>query len=83
MALILRIHIQNAVRKHDMNVLRTRTKEDTVNRKTVNEPIRTLSMLMAVGNTIDWKPTAVSRNVGEILSLLGSSSPKSGHIIIG
>jgi transposase len=82
-ALILRIHIQNAIREHDKDVLRTKSKKDSVNGKTVNEIVRTLNTLMAVGNTGDWKLTAVSKNVREIFALFGLEEPKSGQIIMG
>jgi transposase len=82
-ALILRIHIQNAIRNHDKDILRTKAKKDSVNGKTVNEIVRTLNSLMAVGNTGDWKLTAVSKNVREIFAFFGLEEPKSGRIIIG
>jgi hypothetical protein len=54
--LIMRIHMQNAIRNHDLDVLRTKAKNDSVNGKMVNKVIRTLNAPMAVGSG-DWKLT--------------------------
>lgn len=69
-ALILRMHIRNAIEDHDEDVLGTKAKKDLVSGKTVDETVRTLSSLTAVGNTGDWKLTAVSRDVGGDLCVL-------------
>ena len=37
---------------------------------------------MAVGNTGDWRLTAVTKNVREIFRLFGLEEPKSGQIIL-
>jgi hypothetical protein len=82
-ALILRIHIRNAIEDHDEDVLGTKAKKDPVSGKTVDETVRTLSSLTAVGNTGDWKLTAVSRDVREIFAFFGLKEPESGQTIIG
>ncbi|MGD9706691.1 MAG: hypothetical protein AB7V07_03335 [Candidatus Delongbacteria bacterium] len=82
-ALILRMHIRNAIEDHDEDVLGTKAKKDPVSGKTVDETVRTLSSLTAVGNTGDWKLTAVSRDVREIFAFFGLGEPESGQTIIG
>ena len=44
------------IRNHDLDVLRTKAKNDSVNGKMVNKVIRTLNAPMAVGSG-DWKLT--------------------------
>ena len=81
-ALIMRIHIQNVLREHDKTVLSGKVKNDSVGGRTVEEMFRTLNTLMAVGNTGDWRLTAVTKNVREIFRLFGLEEPKSGPIIL-
>lgn len=81
-ALIMRIHIQNVLRKHDEDVLSSKIKKDSVNGMSVDEVILSLNTLMAIGNTGDWRLTAVTKNVREIFRLFGLEEPKSGQIIL-
>lgn len=81
-SLMLRIRIQNILRDHDQRVLSTKEKKDSVNGMTVDEVILSLSTLMAIGNTGDWRLTAVTKNVREIFRLFGLEEPKSGQIIL-
>lgn len=81
-ALILRIHMQNILRKHDEAVLSTKEKKDSVNGMTVNEVILSLNTLFAIGSTGDWRLTVVTKNVREIFRLFGLEEPKSGQIIL-
>jgi len=81
-ALMMRIRMQNVLRHHDDEVLTGERKKDTVNGKTVDEVLRSLSTLMAIGNTGDWRLTAVSKNVREIFALFGLEEPKSGSFIL-
>ena len=81
-ALIMRIRIQNMLRDHDRDVLSTGEKKDSVNGMTVDEVLLSLNTLMAIGNTGDWRLTAVTRNVREIFRLFGLEEPKSGQIIL-
>lgn len=82
-ALMMRIRMQNVLRDHNIEVLETKAKKDSVNGKTVDEVIRTLNTLMAVGCNGDWKLTAVSKGVREIYEVFGMEVPKTGQIIIG
>ncbi len=81
-ALIMRIRIQNVLRDHDREVLSTKDKKDSVNGMTVDEVLLSLNTLMAIGNTGDWRLTAVTKNVREIFRLFGLEEPKSGQIIL-
>jgi len=81
-ALIIRIRMQNILRQHDEEVLAGERKKDTVNGKTIDEVLRSLSTLMAIGNTGDWRLTAVSKNVRETFALFGLEEPKSGSFIL-
>jgi transposase len=81
-ALIMRIHIQNVLREHDAKVLNGKAKKDSVNGDTVEEVLRKLNTLMVIGNTGDWRLTAVTKNVREIFRLFGLEEPKSGKIML-
>lgn len=81
-ALIMRIRIQNMLRDHDREVLATGKNKDSVNGMTVEEALLSLNTLMAVGNTGDWRLTAVTKNVREIFRLFGLEEPQSGQIIL-
>lgn len=81
-ALMLRIHIQNALRDHDMNVLAGKEKKDSVNGMTVNEVLLSLNTVFAIGDTGNWRLTAISKNVREIYRLFGLEEPESGQIIL-
>ena len=81
-ALIMRIRIQNVLRDHDQAVLATKRNRDSVNGMTVEEVLLSLNTVMAVGNTGDWRLTAVTKNVREIFRLFGLEEPKSGQIIL-
>lgn len=81
-ALIMRIHMQNVLRKHDEAVLKGDLKKDSVNGKTLDEVLKSLNTLMAIGSTGDWRLTAVTKNVREIFALFGLGEPKSGKIIL-
>lgn len=80
-ALMLRIRIQNILRKHDDDAKKGMVKKDTVCGMTVNEVLLSLNTVFAVGNTGDWRLTAVSKNVREIFRLFGLEEPKSGRIM--
>lgn len=75
--------MQNAIGDHDEDILGTKAKKDPVDGKTVDETVRTLSSLTAVGSTGDWKLTAVSRDAGGIFAFFGLGEPESGQTIIG
>ena len=81
-ALIMRIRIQNMLRDHDREALATGKNKDSVNGMTVEEALLSLNTLMAVGNTGDWRLTAVTKNVREIFRLFGLEEPQSGQIIL-
>lgn len=81
-ALMMRIRIQNILRDHDRAVLATKEKKDSVNGMTVDELLLSLNTLMAIGNTGDWRLTAVTKNVREIFRLFGLEEPRSGQIIL-
>jgi len=81
-ALIMRIHIQNVLREHEKNVLKGKVKKDSVSGDTVEEMFRKLNTLMVVGNTGDWRLTAVTKNVREIFRLFGLEEPKGGKIML-
>ena len=81
-ALMLRIRIQNILRKHDEDAKKGVVKKDTVCGMTVNEALLSLNTVFAVGNTGDWRLTAVSKNVREIFRLFGLEEPKSGRIVL-
>ena len=82
-ALMMRIHIQNVLREHDRNTLSTRSKKDSVNGMTVDELLLSLNTVFAIGNTGNWRLTAISKNVREIFSTFGLEPPQSGQIILG
>ena len=82
-ALMMRIHIQNVLREHDHNTLSTRAKKDSVNGMTVDELLLSLNTVFAIGNTGNWRLTAISKNVREIFSTFGLEPPQSGQIILG
>ena len=82
-ALMMRIHIQNVLREHDRNTLSTRAKKDSVNGMTVDELLLSLNTVFAIGNTGNWRLTAISKNVREIFSTFGLEPPQSGQIILG
>ena len=77
-ALMMRIHIQNVLREHDRNTLSTRAKKDSVNGMTVDELLLSLNTVFAIGNTGNWRLTAISKNVREIFSTFGLEPPQSG-----
>jgi hypothetical protein len=81
-ALIMRMYIRNALRDHDGLVLSGKAKKDSVNGKTAEDVMLTLNTLMAVGNTGDWRLTAVSKGVREIFRLFGLEEPKGGRILL-
>ena len=81
-ALMMRVRIRNILRKHDEDVLRTREKKDSVNGMSVDEVMLSLGTLMAVGNTGDWRLTAVTKNVREIFRLFGLEEPESGKVVL-
>jgi transposase len=81
-ALMMRMRIQNVLREHDDAVLSGTVKKDSVNGKTVEDVFRTLNTLMAIGNTGDWRLTAVSKNVREIFKVFGIEEPKSGPVVL-
>jgi len=80
---MMRIHIQNVLREHDRNTLSTRAKKDSVNGMTVDELLLSLNTVFAIGNTGNWRLTAISKNVREIFSTFGLEPPRSGQIILG
>ena len=82
-SLMMRIRIQNVLRDHDAQVLATRAKKDSVNNMTVDEVLLSLNTVFAIGNTGDWRLTAVSKNVREIFKVFGLEPPESGQIILG
>ena len=82
-ALMMRIHIQNVLREHDRNTLSTRAKKDSVNGMTVDELLLSLNTVFAIGNTGNWRLTAISKNVREIFTTFGLEPPQSGQIILG
>jgi len=79
-AMVMRIHVQNALRDHDAEILRTNTKKDSVNGKTVDGLFRTLSTLSAIGFEGNWRLSYVSKGVREAFRLFGLEEPKSGRI---
>ena len=81
-ALILRITIQNILRNHDLDVLEGKCKKDSVNGKTVDEVIRSLRTLKVIGNTGEWRLSAVTKIVKEIFKLFNLSEPTSGEEIV-
>ena len=82
-ALMLRIHIQNVLRKHDEEVRSTKAKRDSVNGMTVDEVLLSLNTVFAIGNTGNWKLTAITKNVREIFPVFGLEPPQSGQVILG
>jgi len=49
----------------------------------VDELLLSLNSVFAIGNTGDWRLTAVSKNVREIYKVFGLEAPESGSIILG
>jgi len=82
LSLILRIEMQNVLRKHNEETFKNKQKPDSVNGMTVNEVLLSLNTLYAIGNVGDWRLTAVTKNVREIYRVFGLPEPKSGKIII-
>jgi len=78
----MRMHIMNALRRHDEAVLAGKAKKDSANRKTLDEIFLNLNTLMAIGNTRDWRLTAVSKSVREIFRLFGTERPSGGKIML-
>ena len=68
-SLMMRIRIQNVLRDHDVQVLSTKSKKDSVNNMTVDEVLLSLNTVFAIGNTGDWRLTAVSKNVKEVYNV--------------
>ncbi|MDC7951636.1 hypothetical protein PAA26_06265 [Methanomassiliicoccaceae archaeon COG_1] len=81
-ALMLRIRIQNLLRDHDADARKGMVKKDAVCGMTVNEVLLSLNTVFAVGNTGDWRLTAVSKNVRDIFRLFGLEEPKSGRVAL-
>lgn len=81
-ALVMRIHMQNILRAHDEDVVKTKAAKDSVNGMTVDEVMLSLNTLMAIGNTGDWRLTAVTKNVREIFRLFGLEEPVSGSVTL-
>jgi transposase len=65
-ALIMRIYMQNILRRHEESVLKGDQKKDSVYGKTLDEVLRSLNTLMALGNTGDWRLTAVTKDVRDL-----------------
>ncbi|MBR7152834.1 MAG: hypothetical protein IKD00_03700, partial [Candidatus Methanomethylophilaceae archaeon] len=61
----------------------TKAKKDSVNGRTVDEILLSLSTVSAVGNTGDWRLTAVSKNVREIFEVFGLEPLVSGQVNLG
>ena len=80
LSLILRIEMQNILRKHNEDTLKNKQKPDSVNGMTVNEVLLSLNTLYVIGNVGDWRLTAVTKNVREIYQVFGLPEPKSGKI---
>ncbi len=66
----------------DRDLLSTGEKKDSVNGMTADEVLLSLNTLTAIGNTGDWRLTAVTGNVGEIFRLFGLEEPRSGQIVL-
>lgn len=81
-ALMMRIHIQNLLRKHDEAVLSTKERKDSVNGMSVKEVMLSLNTLIAIGSPGDWRLTVVTKNVREIFRLFGLEEPKNGQVIL-
>ena len=60
-----------------------KVKKDSINGMTVGEVFLSLNTVFDIGNTSNWRLTAISRNVREIFRLFGLEEPKSGQIILG
>ena len=82
LSLILRIEMQNTLRRHNEDVMRSKKKADSVNGMSVNEVLLSLNTLYAIGNVGDWRLTAVTKNVREIYQVFGLKEPKSGQVIL-
>ena len=81
-ALMMRIRIQNVLRDHDMDVLRTKARKDSVNGMSVGELLLSLNTVFAIGSTGDWRLTYVSKNVREIFAVFGLEQMESGQVIL-
>jgi hypothetical protein len=81
-ALMIRVRMQNVLRRHDEDVLKGDPKKDSVNGKTLDEILRLLNTLMAIGNAGDWRLTAGTKNVREIFALFGRGEPGSGKVVL-
>ena len=79
-ALILRIHIKNAIRDHEQEILSSKRKNDNVCGMTVDSMMRSLSTLMLIHSPGYDRLTPVSKTVREIFALFGLEEPKSGRI---
>ena len=82
-ALMMRIRIQNVLRDHDRDVLRTKAKKDSVNGMSVSELLLSLNTVFAIGNTGDWRLTHISKNIREIFTVFGLEQMESGQIVLG
>ncbi len=81
-ALMMRIRIQNVLRDHDMDVLRTKARKDSVNGMSVGELLLSLNTVFAIGSTGDWRLTYISKNVREIFTVFGLEQMESGQVIL-
>ena len=79
-ALILMIHIQNAIRDHEQEILSSKRKKDNVCGMTVDSMMRSLNTLMLIHSPGYDRLTPVSKTVREIFALFGLEEPKSGRI---
>ena len=79
-AMIMRIEVQNILRDHDKETLRTKNRKDSVNGKTVDELFRTLSTVSAIGFKGNWRLSHISKGAREAFRLFGLDEPKSGRI---
>jgi len=82
LSLILRIEMQNKLREHNKEIRENKLKPDSVCGMTINDTLLSLNTLYAIGNTGEWRLTAVSKNVREIFHLFGLPEPISGKIIL-
>jgi hypothetical protein len=73
--------MQNALRRHDEDVLKGDSKKDSVNGKTLDEVLKSLNTLMAIGNAGEWRSTAVKKNV-KIFALFGLEEPGSDKVVL-
>jgi transposase len=82
-ALMLRVRMINILRAHEREVLEGGARRDGVSAMTLTDTIMSLSTLMAIGTTGDWRLTAVTKANRELFRLFGLEEPKSGRIILG